>query len=254
ATVRGSAVVSLLLSFSVRRAPPRPTLFPYTTLFRSSTVRPHSPAPYTPKYGAGPSGYTWVKRHESSPVTPTSSIAVAAAASTAAFSAGNMLHVQAVSKVSTIIPRAASASRWYGIRMNEDLHDCAASPVERSTPVVVALSVWVTGPVSSPEWSRAVSSARPIHGCTGWSAAPTRRTRAELVDPALGCASTVTSRGQFDGASPDWDSSRTASTPRSDSANATEAVALQRGLGWTRNQASVITPRIPSDPRNIRSG
>src|SRR5699024_10129138 len=219
-----------------------------------STVRPHSPAPYTPKYGAGPSGYTWVKRHESAPVTPTSSIAVAAAASTAAFSAGNMLHLQAVSKVSTLIPRAAGASRWYGIRMNEDLHDGAASPVERSTPVVVALSVQVTGAVSSPEWSRAISSARPIHGCTGWSVDSKPRTRTELVDPALIFASTGSSRRQFDGASPDWDSSRTASTPRSYSANATAAVAFQRGLGWTRNQASVITPRIPSDPRNIRSG
>src|ERR671919_416979 len=36
------------------RRPPRSTLFPYTTLFRSRPARPRSPLPRRPRWGAAP--------------------------------------------------------------------------------------------------------------------------------------------------------------------------------------------------------
>src|SRR5438445_6015147 len=46
----GGAVVLFRFFFLMIRRPPRSTLFPYTTLFRS---RPHHPAPRTARRGAG---------------------------------------------------------------------------------------------------------------------------------------------------------------------------------------------------------
>ena len=53
---------------------------------------------------------------------------------------------------------------------------------------------------------------------------------------------------------PDCDSARTAAAPAAKSGNRTPAEARNRGRGRTRTQASVITPRIPSEPISIRSG
>ena len=38
------------------------------------------------------------------------------------------------------------------------------------------------------------------------------------------------------------------------SAKVTDAEALNRGRSWRRIQASVMTPSVPSEPTNIRSG
>ena len=67
-------------------------------------------------------------------------------------------------------------------------------------------------------------------------------------------ASSGSIRRQLDGYSPDCDSARTASAPAAKSANRTPAEARWVGRGRTRTHASVITPRVPSEPISIRSG
>ena len=53
---------------------------------------------------------------------------------------------------------------------------------------------------------------------------------------------------------PDCASSRDACTASAKSAKSTEAPARNRGRGCTRIHASVITPSVPSEPQNSRSG
>jgi hypothetical protein len=59
---------------------------------------------------------------------------------------------------------------------------------------------------------------------------------------------------QFDGYSPDCDNALTASAPSSKRSNRTPAEARCVGRGRTRTHASVISPRIPSEPISMRSG
>ena len=66
--------------------------------------------------------------------------------------------------------------------------------------------------------------------------------------------SSASSSRQLDGMSPDCASARTASEPCSNDANRTAADAFHSGRACTRTQASVITPRMPSEPISIRSG
>jgi hypothetical protein len=69
--------------------------------------------------------------------------------------------------------------------------------------------------------------------------------------PKASCASM--SR-QFEGLSPDCASARTASAPFRKSEKRTDAEALNVGTSCTRIHASVMTPSMPSEPMNIRSG
>ena len=62
------------------------------------------------------------------------------------------------------------------------------------------------------------------------------------------------SRRQLEGLRPDCASSRTASAPLANDSKATPPDSFQRGRSRTRTQASVITPRIPSEPSSSRSG
>jgi hypothetical protein len=66
--------------------------------------------------------------------------------------------------------------------------------------------------------------------------------------------SSASRRRQLAGWRPDCESSRTAPAPAANSANATPQDAFQRGRSWSRTQASVITPSVPSEPISIRSG
>ena len=59
---------------------------------------------------------------------------------------------------------------------------------------------------------------------------------------------------QFVGYRPDWLKRRTASTPSANCAKRTAVEARYTGRSCSRIQASVMTPRMPSDPMNIRSG
>jgi hypothetical protein len=61
-------------------------------------------------------------------------------------------------------------------------------------------------------------------------------------------------RRQLAGRRPACTTARTASAPTRNDAKRTVAPARCEGRGCTRTQASVITPRIPSDPSSIRSG
>ena len=56
------------------------------------------------------------------------------------------------------------------------------------------------------------------------------------------------------GNSADWATARVASTPSAYRSNVTPADARQRGRSCTRIHASVMMPRLPSEPRNRRSG
>ena len=88
-----------------------------------------------------------------------------------------------------------------------------------------------------------------------------RRTRSrapaarKLPSPArVKRASAGSIRRQLEGWRPDWEISRTHSAPRSKVGKRTPAEARKVGRGWTRIQASVITPRAPSEPMSKRSG
>ena len=67
-------------------------------------------------------------------------------------------------------------------------------------------------------------------------------------------ASRGSSNRQFDGWRPDCEITRAASAPAAKLSKRTGREALKRGRGRTRTQASVITPRMPSEPRIMRSG
>ncbi len=67
-------------------------------------------------------------------------------------------------------------------------------------------------------------------------------------------ASPGSSSRQFDGKRRDCASSRTASAPSSKPSKKTAADSLKAGGSCTRTQASVITPRMPSEPIRRRSG
>jgi hypothetical protein len=64
----------------------------------------------------------------------------------------------------------------------------------------------------------------------------------------------VSSSRQFAGYRPAWEIARTASIAGPMSANVTVAEALNPGRSCSRIHASVTTPSVPSEPRNIRSG
>ena len=66
--------------------------------------------------------------------------------------------------------------------------------------------------------------------------------------------SVASSSRQLAGLRPDCASARTASAPAAKESKATPAESLCSGRSWTRTQASVITPRMPSEPISIRSG
>ena len=51
-----------------------------------------------------------------------------------------------------------------------------------------------------------------------------------------------------------WASARVAAAPVAKESNNTAADSLWSGASCTRTQASVITPRIPSEPISMRSG
>ena len=67
-------------------------------------------------------------------------------------------------------------------------------------------------------------------------------------------ASPGSSRRQFAGCSPAWAIARTAAIAAVMSAKVTDAEALNRGRSCSRIHASVMTPSVPSEPRNSRSG
>ena len=69
--------------------------------------------------------------------------------------------------------------------------------------------------------------------------------------PSASCASI---KRQFEGFSPDCASARTAPAPFRKSANFTEAEARNAGVSCSLTHASVITPKIPSEPMSSRSG
>ena len=70
----------------------------------------------------------------------------------------------------------------------------------------------------------------------------------------VSAASPSSSRRQFDGCRPDWASASAAPAPASKVSNSTPAEARKPGRSCTRTHASVITPRMPSEPISIRSG
>ena len=161
----------------------------------------------------------------------------------------------AVSKVSEITPQATIASRRYG-RLQERL----APGADGVVPAPFAPRAFVFPPPrtspGSPPWARATSSASFIGSSTGWWADSKPRTSSALpAGPApVVSASVGSSRRQLVGKSADCESSRTASAPASNEANETPQLSLCSGRSCTRTQASVITPRIPSEPSIIRSG
>ena len=59
---------------------------------------------------------------------------------------------------------------------------------------------------------------------------------------------------QFAGSSSDWASARTASAPPRNESKRTARPARWTGRGRMRTHASVMIPRIPSEPSSIRSG
>ena len=67
-------------------------------------------------------------------------------------------------------------------------------------------------------------------------------------------ASPASRRRQFAGCSPACAIVRTAAIAVVMSAKVTDAEALKRGRSCRRIQASVMTPSVPSEPRNMRSG
>src|SRR5436190_22901042 len=74
-------------------------------------------------------------------------------------------------------------------------------------------------------------------------------------DPTpLSSASAGSSSRQFAGWRPDCARALHARAPLWKSGNATDALARYRGAGCRRIHASVITPRMPSDPSASRSG
>ena len=58
----------------------------------------------------------------------------------------------------------------------------------------------------------------------------------------------------MDGWSPDWATARVAVTAASKESKVTAAAARNAGRSTRRIQASVITPRVPSEPAKRRSG
>src|SRR5680860_556558 len=222
------------------------------TVAHCSRRTPGSAAPgaMTVKYGAGPSGYTCVNRHVTTAGSaPIERSAPRVAAIPPSYKAGNCSHVHAVSKVSFTRPSPTSASRVYGARMNALRHVPAAPSRPGSRADDRASS-------TSPSWSRAHSTARSSHASRGWSAdSNARRSRCALPSPApVSPASVASIRRQFAGCRPDWETARAASTPASNVEK--RAVADERNVGrsWRRIHASVITPRMPSEPQNMRSG
>ena len=67
-------------------------------------------------------------------------------------------------------------------------------------------------------------------------------------------ASPGSSSRQFAGCSPDCAIARVAASASPNDANVTEADRRNDGRSCSRIHASVMTPRVPSDPRNRRSG
>ncbi len=167
---------------------------------------------------------------------------------TSAWKSGKRSQVIAVSKVSESTPQAISESRRYGACRNALRQVLTASLARRSPPPLIS--------PGSPPCARATSSTIDIGSSTGWCADSTPSTRSALPGgPAEVVAdSTASSRRQFDGLTPDWAISRTASAPAAKSSKPTPAESLWVGRSRTRTQASVITPRIPSEPISIRSG
>jgi hypothetical protein len=91
---------------------------------------------------------------------------------------------------------------------------------------------------------------------TGWTADSTPST--STLSPAGAApdspASPGSSRRQLAGYTAACEIDRTAAMAAVTSPNLTDADALNRGRSCSRIHASVITPRVPSEPRNIRSG
>src|SRR6476659_10975433 len=93
-----------------------------------SSSEPQRPGAVIEKYGAGPSGYTWVNRQEIQPPPQIFGRAASTVATTSACSSGNPDQVHAVSNVSEMIAIDASASRAYGARTKLDRHALTESP------------------------------------------------------------------------------------------------------------------------------
>ena len=95
---------------------------------------------------------------------------------------------------------------------------------------------------------------RPVHRVMRRLEAEDEQRRARRRPPRSSPPRARSSRRQFAGSRPDWESSRTAAAAWPKSLNSTPQETLKRGRSRTRIQASVITPRIPSEPTSIRSG
>ncbi len=108
-----------------------------------------------------------------------------------------------------------------------------------------------------PPWSRARATSSASRPSTGPCADSTPSTSTLPPPPEATpdrAASPGSSRRQLAGCSPDCAMARTASTASGNRSNTTEAEALWEGRSWSRIHASVMTPRVPSEPRNNRSG
>ena len=102
-----------------------------------------------PASGAGPSGYTYAKRHETAPPPHAWSMACRTAVSTPSWNSPKRSHVTAVSNVSVTRPSRTKASRRCGPRKNTARQAAAGSFSASRT---------------SPRWLAQISSARASHG------------------------------------------------------------------------------------------
>ena len=191
-----------------------------------------------------------MNRQVTEPPPHTDCTASAVLARTAWWKSGKRSQVIAVSNVSDSTPMAMNVSRRYGARRNASRQLPTASP----PPEALELCRWRRSQL--PPWSSQIASAWVIHTSTSRSAdsKPSKSTVAEPSPAPVIRASSASIRRQLVGYRPDWDSSRVASTPASKLAKRTPAEARRSGRGRTRTQASVISPRMPSEPISIRSG
>ena len=196
----------------------------------------------TVKYGAAPSGYTWVRRQLTSPGAPvTARRRPPISVRTASYRSGTRSQVQAVSKVSTMALIRARPSRRYGMRRNAERQEPTAGPALPADAAVGAGQLDRLAP----------AGRRPAR-------APTRSRGPGRCCPSVPAPDSAPRPGRAAGSWPG--TARTARSPAPPrraarrSPKLTDADALCSGRCWSRIHASVITPSVPSEPRNSRSG
>ena len=164
--------------------------------------------------------------------------------------------MQAVSNVSTITPQRANALRWYGARRNAERHEPTASSLGREellseasdevTPrrhVTTVVAAQLDG-----------ASHRLLDGMVGGLEAEheqaSRAGHAGRVGRLHAVEQAAVRREQArTGRSLVWPRHR-----RRSCRTTTPAEARQRGRSCSRIHASVMMPRLPSEPRKRRSG